>query len=69
VDRVLIACNDFRALLEAGVPTLAFLNQAPWRRFDLTTGHWPMLSAPTELADVLHAAVSPDAARGGQIRC
>ncbi|MGW0999049.1 alpha/beta fold hydrolase [Streptomyces sp. NPDC002520] len=58
VDRVLIACNDFRALLDAGVPMLAFLNQAPWRRFDLSTGHWPMLSAPGELADVLHAAVS-----------
>lgn len=53
VDRVLIACNDFRALLDAGVPMLAFLNQAPWRRFDLSTGHWPMLSAPGELADVL----------------
>ncbi|MEW2490852.1 alpha/beta fold hydrolase [Streptomyces sp. NPDC048411] len=58
VDCVLIACNDFRALLDAGVPMLAFLNQAPWRRFDLSTGHWPMLSAPGELADVLHAAVS-----------
>jgi pimeloyl-ACP methyl ester carboxylesterase len=58
VDRVLIACNDFRALLDAGVPMLAFLNQPPWRRFDLSTGHWPMLSAPGELADVLHAAVS-----------
>jgi pimeloyl-ACP methyl ester carboxylesterase len=58
VDCVLITCNDFRALLNAGVPMLAFLNQAPWRRFDLSTGHWPMLSAPGELADVLHAAVS-----------
>lgn len=58
VDRVLIACNDFRALLDAGVPMLAFLNQPPWRRFDLSTGHWPMLSAPVELADVLHGAVS-----------
>ncbi|MFI0421179.1 alpha/beta fold hydrolase [Spongiactinospora sp. 9N601] len=58
VDRVLIACNDFRALLDAGVPMLAFLNQPPWRRFDLSTGHWPMLSTPGELADVLHATVS-----------
>ncbi|WP_377266808.1 alpha/beta fold hydrolase [Peterkaempfera sp. SMS 1(5)a] len=58
VDRVLIACNDFGALLAAGAPMLAFLNQPPWRRFNLSTGHWPMLSAPIELADVLHTAVS-----------
>jgi hypothetical protein len=30
----------------------------PWRRFDLPTGHWPMLSAPTDLADLLDAAAS-----------
>ncbi len=53
VDRVLVACNDFRNLLDAGVPMLAFLSQPPWRRFDLCTGHWPMLSAPAELASVL----------------
>ncbi|GGY97165.1 alpha/beta hydrolase [Streptomyces poonensis] len=58
VDRVLIACHDFTGLLDAGVPMLAFLNQPPWRRFDLPTGHWPMLSAPTELADTLATAVS-----------
>jgi pimeloyl-ACP methyl ester carboxylesterase len=58
VDRVLIACRDFSGLLDAGVPLLAFLDQPPWRRFDLPTGHWPMLSAPAELAGVLHAAVS-----------
>jgi pimeloyl-ACP methyl ester carboxylesterase len=58
VDRVLVACDDFRTLLDAGVPMLAFLNQPPWRRFDLATGHWPMLSTPAELADVLHTAVS-----------
>jgi pimeloyl-ACP methyl ester carboxylesterase len=58
VDRVLIACRDFTGLLDAGVPMLAFLDQPPWRRFDLPTGHWPMLSAPAELADILDAAVS-----------
>jgi pimeloyl-ACP methyl ester carboxylesterase len=57
-DRVVIACHDFTGLLDAGVPMLAFLNQPPWRRFDLPTGHWPMLSAPAELAGVLDAAVS-----------
>ncbi|WP_069173676.1 alpha/beta fold hydrolase [Streptomyces griseus] len=58
VDRVLIACRDFTGLLEAGVPMLAYLNQPPWRRFDLPTGHWPMLSAPAELADTLDKAAS-----------
>ncbi|MFC8449021.1 alpha/beta fold hydrolase [Kitasatospora sp. NPDC057223] len=58
VDRVLIACHDFTGLLDAGMPMLAFLDHAPWRRFDLSTGHWPMLSAPAELAGILHTAVS-----------
>ncbi|MET7381474.1 hypothetical protein ABZT08_22065 [Streptomyces sp. NPDC005526] len=58
MDCVLVACHDFQGLLSSGVPTLAFLNHAPWRRFDLATGHWPMLSAPVKLADVLHTAVS-----------
>ncbi|MFD8305080.1 alpha/beta fold hydrolase [Streptomyces sp. NPDC059690] len=58
VDRVLVACHDFQGLLDNGEPMLAFLNHAPWRRFDLSTGHWPMLSAPTDLADILHTAVS-----------
>ncbi|MEV5493646.1 alpha/beta hydrolase [Streptomyces bobili] len=58
VDRVLVACHDFTGLLDAGVPMLAYLNQPPWRRFDLPTGHWPMLSAPAELADILDKAVS-----------
>jgi pimeloyl-ACP methyl ester carboxylesterase len=58
VDRVLVACHDFTGLLDSGVPMLAYLNQPPWRRYDLPTGHWPMLSAPTELADILDKAVS-----------
>ncbi|MFV2117120.1 alpha/beta fold hydrolase [Streptomyces sp. Act-28] len=58
VDRVLIACHDFTELLDAGVPMLTYLNQPPWRSFDLPTGHWPMLSAPAELARVLDKAVS-----------
>lgn len=58
VDRVVIACRDFTGLLDAGEPMLAFLGRPPWQRFDLPTGHWPMLSAPTELARVLDTAVS-----------
>ncbi|MFE1175369.1 alpha/beta fold hydrolase [Streptomyces sp. NPDC058773] len=58
VDHVMVACHDAQALLDAGMPTLAFLNQPPWRRFYLPTGHWPMLSAPVELAKTLDAVVS-----------
>ncbi|MGW0287303.1 alpha/beta fold hydrolase [Streptomyces sp. NPDC003236] len=58
VDRVLVACRDFMGLVDAGEPMLAYLNQPPWRRFDLPTGHWPMLSAPDELAGILDTAVS-----------
>ncbi|MEV7690291.1 alpha/beta fold hydrolase [Streptomyces bungoensis] len=58
VDRVLVACHDFTKLLDAGMPMLASLNQPPWRRFDLRTGHWPMLSAPAELVGILDTAVS-----------
>ncbi|MFI6922307.1 alpha/beta fold hydrolase [Nonomuraea spiralis] len=58
VDRVLIACHDFTRLLDAGLPMLAYLSRSPWRRFDLPTGHWPMVSAPVELADLLGKAVS-----------
>ncbi|MFI2763515.1 alpha/beta fold hydrolase [Streptomyces echinatus] len=56
VDRVVVACHDFTAMLDAGEPLLASLNMSPWRRFDLATGHWPMLSAPVELAAILHEA-------------
>ncbi|WP_052863190.1 alpha/beta fold hydrolase [Streptomyces niger] len=58
VDRVLIACNEFKALLDADVPMLAFLGRPPWRRIDLATGHWPMLSAPVALAEALDTAAS-----------
>ncbi|UKY47843.1 hypothetical protein [Streptomyces inhibens] len=58
VDRVVVACDDAKTLLDAAVPTPAFLNHSPWRRFDLPTGHWPMLSTPVELADTLDAVVS-----------
>ncbi|MGP8298378.1 alpha/beta fold hydrolase [Streptomyces inhibens] len=58
VDRVVVACNDAKALLDAALPTLAFLHQSPWRHFHLPTGHWPMLSRPVELADTLDEVVS-----------
>ncbi|MEV5569334.1 alpha/beta fold hydrolase [Spirillospora sp. NPDC052269] len=58
VDRVLITCHDFTGLLNAGIPMLAYLNQPPWRRFELSTGHWPMLSTPKDLADALNKTAS-----------
>ncbi|KAA9150838.1 alpha/beta hydrolase [Amycolatopsis acidicola] len=57
VDRVLVACEEFTTMLDAGVPALAALTRPPWRRFDLATGHWPMLSEPARLAEVLDRAV------------
>ena len=53
-----IVYGILRTAIVFGVAMLAFLNHAPWRRFDLSTGHWPMLSAPADLADILHTAVS-----------
>ncbi|HVV12257.1 alpha/beta fold hydrolase [Amycolatopsis sp.] len=56
VDRVLVACEDFATMLDAGVPALAAVNGPPWRRYDLATGHWPMLSEPGRLAGLLDTA-------------
>ncbi|MER6915164.1 alpha/beta fold hydrolase [Streptomyces sp. NPDC000594] len=58
VELVLIACADFQQLLSAGIPMLAHLNEEPWRRLDLATGHWPMFSAPRELAVALDQVVT-----------
>lgn len=51
--RVIIACNDFRDLMATGAPRFQSLATPEWRRHDLATGHWPMLSAPRELAEAL----------------
>jgi pimeloyl-ACP methyl ester carboxylesterase len=53
--RVLIACNGFREIAAAQPQMATFLTPA-WRRYDLETGHWPMLSAPEPLADLLDQA-------------
>lgn len=57
---VLVACDSTRALVAAGLPILMFFGD-DYDRFDLETGHWPMLSAPHELAEVL-AEVADDGA-------
>ena len=51
--RAVIACDGFRMLVGTGMPRLQQFLAAPWERRDIETGHWPMLSAPRELAGVL----------------
>jgi len=50
---VAIACNDMRSMLAAGVPGIAEMTKPPWRYEELLTGHWPMLSMPSQLAEML----------------
>ncbi|GIG64927.1 alpha/beta fold hydrolase [Phytomonospora endophytica] len=50
---VLIACEDFRMMLDAGNPWLTALIDPSWLRLDIATGHWPMLSEPVALAELL----------------
>jgi pimeloyl-ACP methyl ester carboxylesterase len=54
---VIIACDDMRGLVEAGEPMITQLTQPPWQWIDLQTGHWPMFSAPDELAEILDSLV------------
>ncbi len=49
--RAIIACNSFRELEATGMLRFQQFSAAPWERRDIETGHWPMLSAPRELAD------------------
>ena len=51
--RVVIACDDIRNMAAAGIPPIVAMTKPPWRYIALDTGHWPMLSQPTALADVL----------------
>jgi hypothetical protein len=50
--QVLIACNGFREIVKAQPQVGAFVTPA-WERHDLDTGHWPMLSAPESMVEVL----------------
>lgn len=54
LERAVIACDGVRALIGFGVPRIVEMTRDPWRYVDLDTGHWPMLSAPDELAMALH---------------
>jgi pimeloyl-ACP methyl ester carboxylesterase len=48
-QRVLVACNGFR-FIEKILPTMSAFLTPEWKRIDVQTGHWPMLSAPDALA-------------------
>lgn len=54
--RVIVACDDFRALVATGLPRFQIANQPGWTRHDLQTGHWPMLSTPADLTAALLTA-------------
>lgn len=56
--RAIVACNSFRELVATGMPRFQQFLAAPWERRDLNTGHWPMLSAPRELAAALDGLAS-----------
>jgi pimeloyl-ACP methyl ester carboxylesterase len=51
--RVAIACNDMRQLVAMGIPRMTALTREPWEWIELATGHWPMVSAPEDLAEAL----------------
>jgi pimeloyl-ACP methyl ester carboxylesterase len=51
--QVLIACDEMRGMVAAGVPQIAAMAAPPWHYLELDTGHWPMISAPAELAEML----------------
>jgi pimeloyl-ACP methyl ester carboxylesterase len=58
--RALIACTDggftiaqVEELSAAGVPAFQALGEPGWRFYEIPTGHWPMLSAPDQLAATL----------------
>ncbi|MFF1838033.1 alpha/beta fold hydrolase [Streptomyces sp. NPDC058231] len=50
-------------LVRTGLPQFRMLADPAVTFFELATGHWPMLSAPTELADVLMRAAAGEGHR------
>jgi pimeloyl-ACP methyl ester carboxylesterase len=62
--QVLIACDEMRGLVAAGVPQIAFMAAPPWHYLELETGHWPMISAPVELTEMLDGLTSSGADDG-----
>jgi pimeloyl-ACP methyl ester carboxylesterase len=52
-----------RSLVATGDPRFAVLARPTVGYFELATGHWPMLSAPGDVADVLVRAVADEGVR------
>ncbi|MEV8478575.1 alpha/beta hydrolase [Streptomyces sp. NPDC051173] len=53
------------ALVASGDPRFQELAEPRWGFFELATGHWPMLSCPDELAEVLRRAAAGEGHRVG----
>ncbi|POX57362.1 hypothetical protein C3489_01240 [Streptomyces sp. Ru71] len=53
-----LSLDVVRALYATGDPRFAKLAEPGVTFFEMATGHWPMLSTPTELADVLVRAAA-----------
>lgn len=49
-----IDVKHLRELIAQGDPRAAIFADNNWEFYDLPTGHWAMLSAPGQLADLLH---------------
>ena len=52
-QRIVIACEDGQKLLTLPMPRFQVLNAPPWRVINLDTGHWPMLTQPSAVAEIL----------------
>ncbi len=67
LSKALITCSfplaQVREMITAEHPWFRELGGPLWRLLELPTGHWPMFSAPEELATLL-GDLSPDAAAG-----
>jgi hypothetical protein len=58
LPHVLVSCSlpldQVKAMIPSGHPWFAELAGPQWSFAELPTGHWPMVSEPVALADVLH---------------
>jgi hypothetical protein len=59
--QVVIACDDVRGMVAAGVPPIVAMTRPPWHYLELETGHWPMFSEPAALAELLAGLAVDDA--------
>lgn len=63
--RVAVLCTDggfsiaqFKELIATGEPAFQPFAAPDWQYHEIATGHWPMLSAPSELATLLDSLVA-----------